>query len=186
MIRHFWNDTPHTCNLFSWYLYWYLMSVVKQWLQLHSILSCMYHTVVWVPSYRVFNLSGILLVKSVKIVVIMWFFFILFILTTLKNIYMQGNLFIWIGFQNGLFLILDLSNTKDGGYMYIYYCELITHTSSKVIRWNFYAADDTAFDNRFVQLLYFSLLVLLKWPLQYLQSVCFFFLTKQFCYFYKL
>ena len=74
-------------------------------------------------------------------------------------------------FQNGLFLILDLSSITDGGYMYIYSCELIRHTSSKVIRWNFYTADDTAFDNRFVQLLYFSLLVLLKWLLQYLQPV---------------
>ena len=46
--------------------------------------------------------------------------------------------------------------------MYIYSCELIRHTSSKVIKWNFYAADDTTFDNRFVQLLYFSLLVLLN------------------------
>ena len=79
VIRHIWNDTPHTCNLFLWYLYWSLMSVVKQWLQLHSILSCMYHTVVWVPSHRVFNLSGILLVKSVKVVVIMWFFFSCFL-----------------------------------------------------------------------------------------------------------
>lgn len=156
VIRHIWNDTSHTCNLFSWYLYWYLMYVVKQ--------CCNYIQYYRVCTIRLYGyhhtgyFSGILLVKSVKVVVIMWFFFLLFLL--------------W--FQYGLFLILDLSSITDGGYMYIYSCELIRHTSSKVITWNFYAADDTAFDNRFVQLLYFSLLVLLKWLLQYLQSVCFF------------
>ena len=101
VIRHIWNDTPHTCILFPWYLYWYLMSVVKQWLQLHSILSCMYHTVVWVPSYRVFNLSGILLVKSVKVVVIMWFFllFLLFILMALKTFTCKGTFLYKFGFR---------------------------------------------------------------------------------------
>ena len=128
----------------------------KAVLQLHSVLSCMYHTVVWVPSYRVFLRH--LVSKKCKGCGYNVIFFLLFLL--------------W--FQYGLFLILDLSSITDGGYMYIYSCELIRHTSSKVITWNFYTADDTAFDNRFVQLLYFSLLVLLKWLLQYLQSVCFF------------
>ena len=151
-------------------------------LQLHSILSCMYHTVVWIPSYRVFFRH--LVSKKCKgcgYNVNFFLLFLLFILMTLKTFTCKGT-FLYIF---GLFLILDLSRTTDGGYMYIYSCELIRHTSSKVIKWNFYAADDTAFDNRFVQLLYFSLLVLLKWLLQYLQSVCFF-LTKQFCYLYKL
>ena len=65
---------------------------------------------------------------------------------TLKTFTCKGTFL----YKFGLFLILDLSSTSDGGYMYIYSCELIRHTSSKVITWNFYAADDTAFDNRFV------------------------------------
>lgn len=43
---------------------------------------------------------------------------------------------------------------KAGGYVYIYACELIRHTSSKVIRWNFCIADDITFDNRLVELAY--------------------------------
>ena len=169
VIRHIWNDTSHTCNLFSWYLYWYLMYVVKQCCN-----YIQYYRVCTIRLYGYMIIQGIwsfrhLVSKKCKGCGYNVIFFLLFLL--------------W--FQNGLFLILDLSSITDGGYMYIYSCELIRHTSSKVIRWNFYAADDTAFDNRFVQLLYFSLLVLLKWLIQYLQSVCFF-LTKQFCYLYKL
>ena len=65
---------------------------------------------------------------------------------TLKTFTCKGTFL----YKFGLFLIVDLPSTTDGGYMYIYSCELIRHTSSKVIKWNFYAADDTAFDNRFV------------------------------------
>ena len=43
---------------------------------------------------------------------------------------------------------------KAGGYMYIYSCELIRDTSSKVIRWYFCIADDITFDNRLVELAY--------------------------------
>ena len=73
VIRHIWNDTSHTYNLFSWYLYWYLMYVVKQ--------CCNYIQYYRVCTIRLYGyhytgyFSGILLVKSVKVVVIMWIFF---------------------------------------------------------------------------------------------------------------
>ena len=89
VIRHIWNDTSHTCKLFSWYLYWYLMYVVKQWLQLHSILSCMYHTVVWVPSHRVFFRH--LVSKKCKgcgYNVIFFFAFLAFYTNDTENMYM--------------------------------------------------------------------------------------------------
>ena len=82
-------------NLFSWYLYWYLLYVVKQWLQRHSILSCMYHTVVWVPSYRVFLRH--LVSKKCKgcgYNVIFFLLFLLFILMTLKTCTCKGTFYI--------------------------------------------------------------------------------------------